>query len=89
MATSRRGVIKTLAAAPALFLGGLDEDGDGKVLDDVLGLDEDRFGDHIPEFVARDTEDAERIDPPTDPPYRVTVLSGRLQGTHIVTEDDS
>lgn len=73
-----------------MLQGGLiDEDGDGKYLDDVLGLDKDRVGDSIPTFIAEDAEDAERIDPALDKyPIRVVVLSGRLQGTHIVTEED-
>jgi len=69
--------------------GFLDEDGDGKILDDLLGLDKDRIGDDLPTFIATDAEDAERIEPALDKyPIRVHVLSGRLQGTHIITEDD-
>lgn len=73
-----------------MLQGGLiDEDGDGKYLDDLLDLEKDRVGDSIPTYLAEDAEDAERIDPALDKyPIRVVVLSGRLQGTHIIREDD-
>jgi hypothetical protein len=86
MAT-RREYLQGIGIGATVGVLGLDEDGDGKLLDDLLGLNSDRLGTRIPTFIAADAADAERIDPPKEP-YAVYVLTGRLQGVHLITERD-
>lgn len=90
MSPTRRDTLQSAGAFVAMLPDlGLDEDGDGKILDDLLNLDTDRVGEDFEDFIAEDAEDAKRIDPALGKyPIRVHVLTGRLQGTHIVTEDD-